>query len=201
MPRRWRFYRRSCALFRAGAGRPDRYRVSAGLHQYRTGCSRGPDADRVRGSRRRPNRRIDQLLRNRPGQHGTAIGYTSTPTRCRGLWSIRPASTYCSNMPLRVWRCPRRAAHARGQRTVARSDRQTWRAVRGLAAQHRRFGDGWRTTAQYAVTDDAWPGSEGGLLARIDQPLETCRGSDRKAMIPLRRAGCQGFGASGHGRR
>lgn len=31
----------------------------------------------------------------------------------------------------------------------------------GLLRKHRRFGDGWRTTAQYAMTDDDWPAGTG----------------------------------------
>ncbi|MFE0750108.1 GNAT family N-acetyltransferase [Gordonia sp. NPDC058843] len=38
----------------------------------------------------------------------------------------------------------------------------------GLLRKHRRFGDGWRTTAQYAMTDDDWPSARERLLRRID---------------------------------
>lgn len=37
----------------------------------------------------------------------------------------------------------------------------------GLLRKHRRFGDGWRTTAQYAMTDDDWPTARAGLMERI----------------------------------
>lgn len=37
----------------------------------------------------------------------------------------------------------------------------------GLLRKHRRFGDGWRTTAQYAMTDDEWPAAKAALLQRI----------------------------------
>ncbi|GAA1483048.1 GNAT family protein [Gordonia sinesedis] len=37
----------------------------------------------------------------------------------------------------------------------------------GLLRKHRRFGDGWRTTAQYAMTDDDWPSAKNVLLQRI----------------------------------
>ncbi|MEE4023818.1 GNAT family protein [Gordonia sp. PKS22-38] len=37
----------------------------------------------------------------------------------------------------------------------------------GLLRKHRRFGDGWRTTAQYAMTDDDWPAAKARLLQRI----------------------------------
>ncbi len=37
----------------------------------------------------------------------------------------------------------------------------------GLLRKHRRFGDGWRTTAQYAMTDDDWPAARAGLMERI----------------------------------
>ncbi|MDR2279790.1 MAG: GNAT family N-acetyltransferase [Gordonia sp. (in: high G+C Gram-positive bacteria)] len=36
----------------------------------------------------------------------------------------------------------------------------------GLLRKHRRFGDGWRTTAQFAMTDDDWPGHRDRLLER-----------------------------------
>ncbi|WP_055476936.1 GNAT family N-acetyltransferase [Gordonia sp. HS-NH1] len=37
----------------------------------------------------------------------------------------------------------------------------------GLLRKHRRFGDGWRTTALYAMTDDDWPSARDRLLQRI----------------------------------
>ncbi|MGV9709587.1 GNAT family N-acetyltransferase [Gordonia sp. NPDC003424] len=37
----------------------------------------------------------------------------------------------------------------------------------GLLRKHRRFGDGWRTTAQYSMTDDDWPAAKAVLLERI----------------------------------
>ncbi|GAB93553.1 GNAT family N-acetyltransferase [Gordonia rhizosphera] len=37
----------------------------------------------------------------------------------------------------------------------------------GLLRKHRRFGDGWRTTAQYAMIDDDWPVAKQRLLERI----------------------------------
>ncbi|WP_143965913.1 GNAT family N-acetyltransferase [Gordonia zhaorongruii] len=36
----------------------------------------------------------------------------------------------------------------------------------GLLRKHRRFGDGWRTTAQFAMTDDDWPGVRDELAMR-----------------------------------
>jgi len=37
----------------------------------------------------------------------------------------------------------------------------------GLLRKHRRFRDGWRTTAQYAMTDEDWPDAKARLLERI----------------------------------
>ncbi|MEO9329492.1 GNAT family N-acetyltransferase [Gordonia aurantiaca] len=37
----------------------------------------------------------------------------------------------------------------------------------GLLRKHRRFGDGWRTTALYAMTDDEWPAAKTKLLQRM----------------------------------
>ncbi|QMU21663.1 GNAT family N-acetyltransferase [Gordonia rubripertincta] len=37
----------------------------------------------------------------------------------------------------------------------------------GLLRKHRRFGDDWRTTALYAMTDDDWPAAEAVLLQRM----------------------------------
>lgn len=37
----------------------------------------------------------------------------------------------------------------------------------GLLRKHRRFGDGWRTTALYAMTDDEWPAAKEALLQRM----------------------------------
>lgn len=42
-------------------------------------------------------------------------------------------------------------------------------AFEGLLAKHRRFGDGWRTTAQYAMTDDDWDSARAALVERVDQ--------------------------------
>ena len=36
----------------------------------------------------------------------------------------------------------------------------------GLLRKHRRFGEGWRTTAQFAMTDDDWTSLRDGLSAR-----------------------------------
>lgn len=37
----------------------------------------------------------------------------------------------------------------------------------GLLRKQKRFGDGWRTTAQFAMTDDDWPEAKARLLARL----------------------------------
>lgn len=37
----------------------------------------------------------------------------------------------------------------------------------GLLRKHRRFGDGWRTTAQYSMTDDDWPPARARLVERM----------------------------------
>ncbi|MGB6123881.1 MAG: GNAT family N-acetyltransferase [Gordonia sp. (in: high G+C Gram-positive bacteria)] len=37
----------------------------------------------------------------------------------------------------------------------------------GELRKHRRFGDGWRTTAQFAIVDDAWPASRERLRERL----------------------------------
>ncbi|MCR8898254.1 GNAT family N-acetyltransferase [Gordonia sp. GONU] len=37
----------------------------------------------------------------------------------------------------------------------------------GLLRKHRRFGDGWRTTALYSMIDDEWPDAKAALLQRI----------------------------------
>ena len=47
----------------------------------------------------------------------------------------------------------------------------------GLLRKHRRFGasgatgdvTGWRTTAQYAMTDDDWPAARANLLERMSR--------------------------------
>ena len=39
----------------------------------------------------------------------------------------------------------------------------------GLLRKHRRFGDGWRTTALYAMIDDDWPAAKVGLLDRLSR--------------------------------
>jgi len=39
----------------------------------------------------------------------------------------------------------------------------------GLLRKHRRWADGWRTTAQYAMTDDDWPTAKAALLQRLSR--------------------------------
>ena len=41
----------------------------------------------------------------------------------------------------------------------------------GLLRKHRRFGDGWRTTAQFAMTDDDWSAAKATLLQRIQADI------------------------------
>ncbi|MFT3660702.1 MAG: GNAT family protein [Gordonia sp. (in: high G+C Gram-positive bacteria)] len=38
----------------------------------------------------------------------------------------------------------------------------------GLLTKHRRFGEGWRTTAQFAMTDDEWAAARTALTERVD---------------------------------
>lgn len=42
----------------------------------------------------------------------------------------------------------------------------------GLLRKHRRFGDGWRTTAQYAMTVDDWDHAREPLAGRVDELVE-----------------------------
>lgn len=41
----------------------------------------------------------------------------------------------------------------------------------GLLRKHRRFAGGWRTTAQYAMTDDDWDHARAALADRVAQPV------------------------------
>ncbi len=54
-------------------------------------------------------------------------------------------------------------SNARSRAAIAKLGAQ----FEGLLRKHRRFGDGWRTTAQYAMTDEDWPVAKARLLERI----------------------------------
>lgn len=98
----------------------------------------------------------------------TAIGYTFYTDSVQGTM-VNPSSKYlllqhafedCGAVRV-VWHTHEDNAQSRA--AIAKLGAQ----FEGLLRKHRRFGDGWRTTAQYAVTDDDWPEVKANLLDRL----------------------------------
>ena len=103
-----------------------------------------------------------------PASRSVAIGYTFYSERVQGT-TVNPTAKYlllqhafaeCGAVRL-VWHTHENNAQSRA--AIAKLGAQ----FEGLLRKHRRFGDGWRTTAQYAMTDDDWPHAREGLLRRI----------------------------------
>lgn len=97
-----------------------------------------------------------------------AIGYTFYAEKAQGT-AVNPTAKYlllhhafddCGAVRV-VWH-------------THENNAQSWAAIaklgaefEGLLRKHRRWADGWRTTAQYAMTDDDWPAARDALLQRI----------------------------------
>ncbi|WP_026918135.1 GNAT family N-acetyltransferase [Gordonia shandongensis] len=106
-----------------------------------------------------------------------AIGYTFYAPDAMGtavnpeakLLACEYAFTDCGAVRI-VWHT--HAQNARSRRAIegigARAE--------GELAKHRRFGDGWRTTAQFALTDDEWPAARAALRARVAAAVESDAG-------------------------
>ncbi|MEE3852119.1 GNAT family protein [Gordonia sp. LSe1-13] len=102
------------------------------------------------------------------GNRAAAIGYTFYSEGVQGtainptakLLLMRHAFEECGAVRL-VWHTHEHNAQSRA--AIAKLGA----TFEGLLRKHRRFGDGWRTTAQYAMTDDDWPAAKAGLLERI----------------------------------
>ncbi|NDK91699.1 GNAT family N-acetyltransferase [Gordonia desulfuricans] len=98
----------------------------------------------------------------------TAIGYTFYAERVQGT-TVNPTAKFllmrhafedCGAVRI-VWHT--HAENAQSRSAIAKLGAQ----FEGLLRKHRRFGDGWRTTAQYAMTDDDWPEAKAHLVDRI----------------------------------
>lgn len=85
---------------------------------------------------------------------GTAVNPTAK------LLLMRHAFEDCGAVRL-VWHTNERNAQSRA--AIAKLGA----TFEGLLRKHRRFGDGWRTTAQYAMIDDDWPAAKEQLLERL----------------------------------
>ncbi|MCF3938676.1 GNAT family N-acetyltransferase [Gordonia tangerina] len=103
-----------------------------------------------------------------PTNLATTIGYTFYAEDVQGT-TINPTAKFllmrhafedCGAVRL-VWHTHERNAQSRA--AIAKLGA----TFEGLLRKHRRFGDGWRTTAQYAMTDDDWPAARAGLMERI----------------------------------
>ncbi|AZG46696.1 GNAT family N-acetyltransferase [Gordonia insulae] len=103
-----------------------------------------------------------------PGNLTAAIGYTFYTESVQGT-AINPTAKYllmrhafedCGAVRL-VWHT--HESNAQSRAAIAKLGA----TFEGLLRKHRRFGEGWRTTALYAMTDDDWPGARDRLLARI----------------------------------
>nr|WP_223204880.1 GNAT family protein [Gordonia jinghuaiqii] len=98
----------------------------------------------------------------------TCIGYTFYSERVQGttvnptakLLLMRHAFEECGAVRL-TWHTHEDNAQSRAAITKLGA------SFEGLLRKHRRFGDGWRTTALYAMTDDDWPAAKAVLLQRV----------------------------------
>lgn len=102
----------------------------------------------------------------------TAIGYTYYATDVQGT-TVNPTAKYlllrhafedCGAVRV-VWHT--HESNARSRAAIAKLGA----TFEGLLRKHRRHPagvSGWRTTAQYAMTDDDWPAARAALLARMD---------------------------------
>ncbi|GAB19669.1 hypothetical protein GOEFS_092_00940 [Gordonia effusa NBRC 100432] len=97
-----------------------------------------------------------------------AIGYTFYTESAQGTM-VNPASKYlllhhvfetCGAVRV-VWHTHENNAQSRA--AIAKLGA----SFEGLLRKHRRFGDGWRTTALYAMTDDDWPAAKARLSTRL----------------------------------
>ncbi|MYR07398.1 GNAT family N-acetyltransferase [Gordonia sp. SID5947] len=97
-----------------------------------------------------------------------AIGYTFYAEAVQGtvvnptakFLLMRHAFEECGAVRL-VWHT--HESNARSRAAIAKLGA----TFEGLMRKHRRFGDGWRTTAQYALVDDDWPAAKQTLWERI----------------------------------
>ncbi|WP_439030766.1 GNAT family N-acetyltransferase [Gordonia terrae] len=96
------------------------------------------------------------------------IGYTFYSERAQGT-AVNPTAKYllmrhafeeCGAVRL-AWHTHERNEQSRAAITKLGA------SFEGLLRKHRRFGDGWRTTALYAMTDDDWPSAKETLLQRL----------------------------------
>ncbi|MFT4127108.1 MAG: GNAT family protein [Gordonia sp. (in: high G+C Gram-positive bacteria)] len=99
-----------------------------------------------------------------------AIGYTFYTESAQGS-AVNPTAKYlllhhafehCGAVRV-VWHTHENNARSRAAVTKLGA------TFEGLLRKHRPFGDGWRTTAQYAMIDDDWPTARTALLERLSQ--------------------------------
>ncbi|SDU73051.1 GNAT family N-acetyltransferase [Gordonia westfalica] len=98
----------------------------------------------------------------------TCIGYTFYAERVQGT-TVNPTAKYlllrrafedCAAVRI-TWHTHEHNAQSRA--AIAKLGAR----FEGLLRKHRRFGDGWRTTALYSMTDDEWSDAKAALLQRI----------------------------------
>lgn len=99
-----------------------------------------------------------------------AIGYTFYADSAQGT-AVNPTAKYlllrhafeeCGAVRV-VWHTHENNAQSRA--AIAKLGA----TFEGLLRKHRRWADGWRTTAQYAMTDDDWPTAKAALLQRLSR--------------------------------
>lgn len=99
-----------------------------------------------------------------------AIGYTFYADSAQGT-AVNPSAKYlllrhafeeCGAVRV-VWHTHENNAQSRA--AIAKLGA----TFEGLLRKHRRWADGWRTTAQYAMTDDDWPTAKAALLQRLSR--------------------------------
>ncbi|WP_040537065.1 GNAT family N-acetyltransferase [Gordonia namibiensis] len=159
-------------------GDPDRFRWSPGVpvdlasaHRYIDAANADPDArvafavvDNVDGQVVGSTSfyEIDHAHRS------ACIGYTFYAERVQGT-TVNPTAKFlllrhafedCGAVRI-TWH-----THEHNARSRAAIEKLGAR-FEGLLRKHRQFGDGWRTTALYAMTDDDWPAAKAELLQRM----------------------------------
>ncbi|NMO03483.1 GNAT family N-acetyltransferase [Gordonia sp. TBRC 11910] len=103
-----------------------------------------------------------------PVNLSAAIGYTFYTDAAQGT-VVNPSSKYlllhhafetCAAVRV-VWHTHENNARSRAAISKLGA------TFEGLLRKQLRFGDGWRTTAQFAMIDDDWPAAKARLLARM----------------------------------
>ena len=99
-----------------------------------------------------------------------AIGYTLYAPAARGTRVNPAAKLLLLDYAFDHAGAVRAVWHAHSENAASRAAITKLGATgEGELRKHKRFGDGWRTTAQYSMTVDDWPGARPGIAARASR--------------------------------